>query len=115
MEVKQNYEVTFIVAPTVDESEYKKITEKFGKLIKDHSGEILNTELWGSRKLAYPIERHTSGYYSLIEFKAPGTVIAKLEQELIYDERVIRFLTVKLDKFAVAYNNKRRELQNQNK
>ncbi len=123
-ETRQMYETTFIVVPEIPESEYKAIAAKFEKLIKDREGKIINIEHWGQMKFAYPIGRQTSGYYCYIEYSSPGNLIGKLEQEFGYDEKVIRYLTVKLDKHAVEYNNKRRngefsrnktrETQNQN-
>lgn len=109
MQDKIMYETTFIVSPDLSEEGYKGEVEKFLKLMKDHNSEILNTEYWGLRKLAYPINRKTSGYYVYIEFAAPGPFVQKLEQEYHYNESIIRFLTVRLDKHAVAYNIKRRE------
>ena len=61
------------------------------------------------RKLAYPIQKKSTGFYQLIEYKAEGNVIADVETELKRDERVMRFLTVKLDKHAIAYNEKKRK------
>lgn len=107
--VKNKYETTFVVAPEGGDADYGKVVEKFEKLIKDNDGEISNLERWGSRKLAYPIAKHTHAYYAFVEFTAPGKLIGKLEQEFIYDTKVIRYLTVKLDKNAAAYNIKRRE------
>jgi len=107
--VKNMYETTIVVTPEAGDSDYKKVVEKFESMIKENDGEIINLELWGSRKLAYPIAKHTHAYYAFVEFKAPGRLIGKMEQEFIYDTKVIRYLTVKLDKNAVAYNIKRRE------
>ncbi|MCB9230275.1 MAG: 30S ribosomal protein S6 [Bacteroidia bacterium] len=102
------YETTFIVVPELSEMDYKKVAGKFEKLIKDSGCEIINVEHWGQQKLAYPVKRRTSGFYCYIEFIGEGDVIAKLEQEFIYDVQVIRYLTVRLDKYAQEYNTKRR-------
>ena len=107
--VKGFYETTFLTSPALSEDQYKKVVAKFEKLIKDHSGEITNLEHWGQRKLAYPIRKHQSAYYTFFEFNAPGDLIKKLEQEYIYDENVIRYLTINLDKYAIAFNKKRRD------
>ena len=107
--VKNMYEATFLVNPDLSEQDYKTVVEKFEKLIKDNDGEIVNLEHWGQRRLAYPIGKKGKAYYTFVEFNAPGRLIAKLEQEFRYDERFIRYLTVKLDKFAAAFNKKRRE------
>ncbi|MDX2282657.1 MAG: 30S ribosomal protein S6 [Bacteroidia bacterium] len=106
---KQEYETTFILNPDLPEGEHKKAVDKFVRLIQENSGEIHNIEHWGIRKLAYPIGRNRSGYYAYMEFRAPGELIEKLEQAYRYDEQIIRFLTVTLDKDALAFNKKRRE------
>jgi small subunit ribosomal protein S6 len=107
--VQKMYETTFILTPELTEDEYKTAVAKFLKILTDQGAEILNTEYWGMKKLAYLIQKKGSGYYTYIEFKAPVESIAKLETEYGYDERVLRYLTVVLDKHAVAYNTKRRE------
>jgi small subunit ribosomal protein S6 len=109
-EFKRNYETTFIITPELAEAESKKTVDRFVKMIQEDGGEIINIERWGVRKLAYPIERKSSGYYALVEFTAFGTFIEKLEKEFKYDETILRYLTVKLEKHGVEYNNKRREL-----
>lgn len=106
---KTNYETTFIVVPELSESEQREVSDKFINLIKENGGEVTNIEQWGLRKLAYPINAKYNGYYTFVEFTALGELIHKLEREYGYDEKVLRFLTVKLDKHAVAYNQKRRE------
>lgn len=107
--VKNMYETTFLVVPDNGESEYKKVVEKFEKMIKDHDGEIINLEHWGLRKLAYPIKKRNNAHYCFIEYKSTAPLIQRMEQEFTYDERIIRYLTVKLDKYHVAFNKKRRE------
>lgn len=106
---KVEYETTFILNPDLSEGEYKQAVDKFVKMIKEHDGQIHNLEYWGLRKMAYAINRRTSGYYAFIEFSTFPEFIDELEQQYRYDEQVVRYLTVKLDKHAVAYNVKRRE------
>ncbi|MDX1907055.1 MAG: 30S ribosomal protein S6 [Bacteroidia bacterium] len=107
---QNEYETTFIVNPDLPGDEHKKAVDKFVKLIEDNGGTIHNVERWGVRRMAYSINRHRSGYYAYIEFRGNAEFIEKLEQNYRYDEQIIRYLTVKLDKHAVAFNNKRREL-----
>ena len=76
--------------------------------LKDKGAEIISTENWGLKTLAYPIQKKGSGFYQMVEFKADPTVIAKFEVQLRRDERVLRFLTVKNEKYAAAYAEKRR-------
>ena len=106
---KYDYETTFILSPELPEGEHRKAVEKFVSLIKDNDGEVSNIEHWGMRKLAYPIKKKTNGYYAFLEFRSYGDLIAKLEQAYRYDDSVIRYLTVKLDRHSFAFNNKRRE------
>lgn len=102
------YETTIVLTPLLSEEVAKEVIAKFTKLLTDNGAEIILEDNWGLKKLAYPIEKKTTGYYHLTEYKVSGEVIGKFEIELKRDERVMRFLTVKLDKHAVAYNEKKR-------
>ena len=86
----------------------KEAIAKFRSILTEGGAEIVHEDNWGLKKLAYPIDKKTTGFYHLIEFKAPGELISKLEVEYKRDERVMRFLTIKLDKHALAYNEKKR-------
>ena len=105
--IKQ-YETVFIATPVLSDSQMKEAVAKYTQLIKDNGGEIVYEEDWGLKQLAYPIQHKTSGFYYLIEFKADPTFVAKLETQYHRDERIIRFITVALDKNAAAYAEKRR-------
>ncbi len=104
----KNYETVFIMTPVLSDDQMKETVSKFQKLLKDKGAEIIHEDQWGLRKLAYPIQKKTSGFYHLIEFKAEGSLINDLEVAFKRDERIIRFLTVALDKHAVIYNEKKR-------
>ncbi len=101
------YETVFILTPVLSDEQMKETVAKFKKLLTDNGAEILNEEAWGLKKLAYNIEKKTSGFYNLIEFKAEPTLINKLETGYRRDEKVIRYITVKLDKYAAQYAEKR--------
>ena len=103
-----NYETVFILTPVLSDDQMKEAVEKFKDVLKANNAEIVNEELWGLRKLAYPIQKKSTGFYQLLEFKAEPQVIDKLEVGFRRDERVIRFLTVKLEKYAAQYAEKRR-------
>ena len=105
--IKQ-YETVFIATPVLSDSQMKEAVAKYTEYIKAKGGEIVYEEDWGLKQLAYPIDHKTSGFYHLIEFKADPQVIAKLETQYRRDERILRYLTVALDKDAVAYAEKRR-------
>lgn len=96
------------MTPVLSDDQIKETVGKYQKLLKDGGAEIVDENNWGMRKLAYPIEKKTSGYYYLIEFRGEGSLIATLETAYKRDERLLRFLTVSLDKYAVAYNEKKR-------
>ena len=102
------YETVFIMTPVLSDDQMKETVSKYQKLLKDKGAEIVLENNWGLRKLAYPIQKKSTGFYYLIEFKAEGDIISDIELAFKRDERIIRFLTVKLDKHAVAYNEKKR-------
>ena len=101
-----NYETVFILTPVLSDAQMKEAVEKFKNLLTELGAEIINEEDWGLRKLAYPIQKKTTGFYYFMEFKADPSVIEKLEINFRRDERVIRFLTIKQDKFALEYAEK---------
>ena len=103
------YETVFILTPVLSDDQMKEAVKKYEDYLAKAGAEIVHEEHWGMRKLAYPIQKKSTGFYHLIEFKAEGEVIANVETELKRDERVLCFLTVKLDKHAVAYNEKKRK------
>ena len=105
--IKQ-YETVFIATPVLSDSQMKEAVAKYTQLIKDNGGEIVYEEDWGLKQLAYPIQHKTSGFYYLIEFKADTQFVATLETQYHRDERIIRYLTVALDKNAIAYAEHRR-------
>ncbi|MBP3739526.1 MAG: 30S ribosomal protein S6 [Bacteroidales bacterium] len=105
--VKQ-YETVFIATPVLSEEQMKETVKKYIDLLTSKGAEIVYENNWGMRKLAYPIRKKTTGFYYLIEFRAEGSVINDLEVAYKRDERLLRFLTVSLDKHAVAYNEKKR-------
>ena len=107
------YETVFILTPVLSAEQMKETVDKFKKLLTDNGAEILNEENWGLKKLAYPIEKKTTGFYQLLEFKSEPELMKKLETEYRREERVIRFLTVKLDKYAAQYAEKRRNKRNE--
>lgn len=110
--VKQ-YETVFIATPVLSDAQVKETVDKYRDLITQAGGEIVYEESWGLKKLAYPIQKKTTGFYQLIEFKAEGDFIDRLETQFRRDERIIRFLTVLMDKYAIEYAEKRRSKMNE--
>jgi small subunit ribosomal protein S6 len=109
------YETVFIATPVLSENQMKEAVDKFKKLITENKGELVHEENWGLRKLAYPIDKKSTGFYYLIEFKAESSFINKLETEYRRDERIIRFLTFRMDKYAVQYAEKKRSKKQEEK
>ena len=102
------YETVFILTPVLSDDQMKETAAKFKKILTDKGAEIVNEEAWGLKKMAYAIQKKSTGFYCLVEFKAEPEVIKTLETAFRRDEKVIRFQTVKLDKYAVEYAEKRR-------
>ena len=106
--MKNRYETVFIATPVLSEAQMKEAVEKFKNLIRKDEGEIIYEENWGLKKLAYPIQKKSTGFYYLIEFIAESSFIQKLETEYRRDERIIRFLTFKMEKYSIEYAEKKR-------
>ncbi|MFB5945009.1 30S ribosomal protein S6 [Albibacterium profundi] len=104
----QQYETVIILTPLLSEEVAKETITKFSTFLTENGAEIIHEDNWGLRKLAYPIEKKSTGFFHLTEFKAPGDLISKLELQYKRDERIMRFLTIALDKHAIAYNEKKR-------
>lgn len=106
-----HYETVFILTPVLSDAQMKEAVEKFASFLTKNGAEMVNEELWGLRKLAYPIQKKSTGFYCLFEFKGEPTIVKKLETAYRRDERVIRFLTFRLDKYASEYAEKRRHVR----
>ncbi len=102
------YETVFILTPVLSDEQMKETVAKFKNLLTEKGAEIVNEEAWGLKKMAYAIQKKSTGFYCLLEFKAEPEVVKTLEIGYRRDEKVIRFMTVKLDKYAAEYAVKRR-------
>lgn len=107
--MSNHYETVFIMTPVLSVDQTKETVEKFKTLLKDNGAKIVNEEDWGLKKLAYPIQKKSTGFYQLFQYEVAGEFIEKLELAFKRDERIMRFLTVKLDKHAVEYAERRIE------
>lgn len=94
--------------PVLSETQIEETVKKFEDFLIKNGAKMVSKEDWGLKKLAYPIQHKKSGFYHLFEFQAPGEAIGPYELEFRRDERIMRFLTVKLDKHAIAWAEKRR-------
>ena len=106
-----SYETVFILTPVLSDEQMKEAVAKFKGILTENGAEIVNEELWGLRKLAYPIQKKSTGFYCLLEYNADPQLIKKLDVAFRRDERVLRFLDFRLDKYAKAYAEKRRNLR----
>ena len=104
-----NYETVFILNPVLSDDQIKETVKKFEDLLVSNGAKMIAKEDWGLKKLAYAIQNKKSGFYYLFEFQVDGEAIANLDLELRRDERIMRFLTVKMDKYAVEWAVKRRK------
>ena len=104
----QNYELMVIFTPVLAEDDYKTAQKKYADFIKENGGQIVHEDAWGLRSLAYPIAKKTTGIYYVLEYMAPTDVNAKLEVQMNRDESIMRHMVTSIDKFALAYNLRKR-------
>jgi len=95
--MNSKYEIGFIITPDANEEEVKKIVESISGTIKKAKGVIESIDEWGRKKMAYPIKKNLEGYYVFIQTEVDGAVIADLERRLKQMEKVLRFITLRLD------------------
>lgn len=106
----RNYELTFIVDPVLSSDEIEATAKSYIDHIKAADSEVVHVDEIGLRQLAYPINKRTSGVYYSVEFKnETGELLPKVELAMRRDERIMRFLTIKLDKYGVEYNANKRD------
>ena len=106
------YETVFIMTPVLSTDQVAETVEKYRAIIADKGGKTLHEDAWGLRKLAYPIQKKSTGFYHLIEWEAEGSAVRPFETEFRRDERIIRFLTTAMDKHHIAYAESRRDKSN---
>ena len=107
---QKHYETTFLFTAKTDE-ETKKIVKEYVSLLKEKGAKIVHQYPPIQKKLCYTIQKQTSGTYQVIEFTSPGTLIAILEKNYTHDERILRFLTVCLNKHAINFRQEQREAE----
>jgi small subunit ribosomal protein S6 len=105
----KQYETVIVLTPVLLQEQVEEAVAKYRKFLSDNGAVIVHENNWGLRKLAYPIQKKSTGFYFLFEFQADPTLIAKMEVEYKRDERIMRFLTIALDKHAIAYNERKQE------
>ncbi|MCK9480244.1 MAG: 30S ribosomal protein S6 [Bacteroidia bacterium] len=105
----KNYESVIILTPVLSEQQMQDTVKGYRELITEQGGKVIHETNWGLAKFAYPINKKVTGFYHIFEFQAEPEFIATLELSYRRDERVMRFLTTALDKFAVIYNERKRK------
>ena len=111
-----HYETVFIMNPVLSEEQMRETVQKFTQLLKESKAKIIAEENWGLKKMAYSIQKKKTGFYFLIEFATDSIALCdKLELAYKREERVMRWLTVKLDKHALNYAESRRKRLNTKK
>ncbi len=96
MDTKRQYEVVFIVDPTADD-DVARLTENFSQIVTDQGGVVTKAETMGKRHLAYEILHHRDGTFVLLEIEGSGREIAELERRMRVNDRVLRYITVRVD------------------
>ena len=109
------YETVFIMNPVLSEKQIEETVKKITDFLEKEKSSIKFRENWGLKKLKYPIQNKKTGFYYLLEFQANGNIINEFEVELKRDERILRWQTIKLDKYALEYAARRRTKLNNNK
>jgi len=94
---KYQYELTYVISGVVQQNQVDDIVRKINHLIESNDGDVLEVDEWGNQRLAYEIDRKRSGYYVNMYFKAPGSLIQRLERELEINDDVLRYLTLRMD------------------
>ncbi|MEM7129601.1 MAG: 30S ribosomal protein S6 [Chloroflexota bacterium] len=94
---RRRYELVYIIQPDLDEAGITAINERVVQLVNSQNGEVVKTEVWGKRGLAYPIGKFFDGYFMCHQMSMPPEIIGSIEQNLRYNEDVIRFLTMKVE------------------
>jgi small subunit ribosomal protein S6 len=103
-----NYELMVIFTPVLSDDEFKAAQKKYADLVTENGGEVLHSNPWGLKSLAYPIAKKTTGLYWVMEYKAPSSFNEKLKIQLLRDESQMRHMYTALDKYAVEYNAKKK-------
>ncbi len=94
---KHTYELTYIVNAVISDDQIKGLVKRVHKFIEENGGDILEVDEWGSRRLAFPINKKRNGHYVNLYFEAEGDLIVRLERALTLEDDILRYLTLKMD------------------
>ncbi len=92
----RRYETLFIVDPELTDESLKEVAQKFTDIVLADNGHIIKYDEWGKRKLAYPVRKREYGFYILLDYCGPSDIVNELERNMRIDERVLKYITVKL-------------------
>jgi small subunit ribosomal protein S6 len=104
----KNYELMVIFTPVLSEDEFKAAQKKYADFVTENGGNVMHSQPWGLKSLAYPIHKKTTGIYWVLEYNAPSNFNEKLKIQILRDEQIMRHMVTSLDKYAVEYNAKKR-------
>jgi small subunit ribosomal protein S6 len=110
---KYQYELTYVISGVVQQNQVDDIVRKVNHLVENNGGDVLEVDEWGNQRLAYEIDRKRSGYYVNMYFKAPGSLIQRLERELQINDDVLRYLTLRMDAKMKRHYEKRKQREAQ--
>lgn len=105
---QSTYELTYILNAVLNDDQLEDLVARVDKFIEEHGGSVVDKNVWGSQRLAYPIEKKRNGYYVNLTFQSDGDVIARLERALDINDNVLRYLTLKMDKRMINHREKRK-------
>ena len=103
------YETVIIYTPVLPEEKVKEGLKGYVDFMKENGATMVNEDFWGLKQLAYPIQKKTTGFYMVYEYQAPGDMNAKMDVKFRRDANVLRYVTIKLDKHGVEYNDMKRK------
>lgn len=105
------YELTYILTPVLSDDQYNEVVTRINEIIESAGGRIVEVDVWGLRRLAYPVLKKRNGYYVNLYFEGPGAIVARLERALSIDDNVLRYLTLAMDDSMVKHYHRRKAKQ----
>jgi small subunit ribosomal protein S6 len=111
----RRYETIFIASPTLTDEQSDELVKQFEGIIAEQGGELLKTDKWGRKKLAYEIQKFSEGYYTLFEMNAGPTLIAELERRFRNHDSVIKYLSIRMDEAEKAAGRTKQRIEREAK
>jgi len=111
----RRYETIFIASPTLTDEQVEELVKQFEGIVAEQGGELLRTDRWGRKKLAYEVQKFSEGYYTLFEMNAGPTLIAELERRFRNNDAVIKYLSVRMDEQAKAADRQKARYERESK